>query len=458
MSASGMRRVGRRWLLWLPVVATGAVLLALNLWATRSLGRLDLTAQRVYSLSEESLEAARAIRQPITVTWFYDLRNKSMVDALHLLRQYERANSLIQVTGVDPALRPAQARAAGIQFAGSAVLESGERRATINGGTETDFTNGLIRISQSGSQTICFTQGHGEATLDSLSSLDDLEDHDHDENLVARVEVHERNGLALARNALRTLGFSTVGVNAGGLAQALPHCAVVVVAGPRAPFGAGDLGALRDWTVSGGKSLVLLEPDSAHGLDDLLADFGVAQAAGGITDSGSHYRNDPGSPAVSDYTRHKLTRGLPLSFFPGAAAFEPAGDGLPPGVAVTPLAQTSPQARLPGREAQRLTLVALATGKASPEEGAGRPMLLVAGDSDFATNQHFAALGNGALFVNAVTLLAGADPLLDIRPRHYEQGRVELTNRQMQTVFWTSTVALPALALLIGLMMWWRRR
>ncbi|MGS1009171.1 GldG family protein [Achromobacter anxifer] len=460
MSGGAAHRAARRLALWLPVAAVAALLLALNLWASRHLGRLDLTAQRLYSLAPESIEVARRIDRPVEVTWFYDLRNKSMVDALELLRQYQRANPLIQVRGVDPALRPAEAREAGIQFAGSAVLAAGERRMTINGGTETDFTNALIRISQRGAQTVCFTQGHREAALDSLTSLDDLEEHDGDENLVARVEVHEQHGMAMARNALRTLGFATRGVNAGSLAQALPQCSVAVAAGPRTPFGEGDAQALRAWTAAGGKTLLLLEPDAAHGLDALLGDFGIARPAGALADPASHYRNDPGSPAVSDYTRHKLTRGLPLSFFPGAAGLEPAGDRLPRGVVVTPLAQTSDQALLPGRSAARYALMALATrnAQAAGAEGAALPMLLVAGDSDFATNRHFATLGNGALFTNAVSLLAGEDALLTIRPRHYENRRVELTNRQMRAVFWTSTVALPLLALMAGLLMWWRRR
>jgi len=461
MSArAAWRRAGQRLGLWLPVAAAAALLLALNVWSTRHLGRIDLTAQRLYSLAPESIEVARQVAQPVDVTWFYDLRNKSMVDALELLRQYERANPLIRVRGVDPALRPAEAREAGIQFAGSAVLASGARRMTINGGTETDFTNALIRIGQRGAQTVCFTQGHREATLDSLTSLDDLEDHGDDENLVARVEVHEQHGMAMARNALQTLGFSTRAVNAGALARALPGCAVVVAAGPRTPFGADDAQTLRRWTAGGGKTLLLLEPDTPHGLDALLGDFGIARPAGMLADPGSHYRNDPGSPAVSDYTRHKMTRGLALSFFPGAAGLEPAGDGLPPGVVVTPLALSSDQARLPGRPPARYTLMALATrnAQAASADGGARPTLLVAGDSDFATNRHFATLGNGALFTNAVVMLAGEDALLTIRPRHYENRRVELTNRQMRAVFWTSTVALPLLALLTGLGLWWRRR
>ncbi|WP_459614096.1 Gldg family protein [Bordetella sp. 2513F-2] len=440
---------------WLPVAALAAVLLAANIWAVRHLGRLDLTATRVYSLSEDSLQVARAVPGGVSVTWFYDARNKSMTDALDLLRQYARANPRIAVRGVDPGLRPAEARAAGVQFAGTAVFQSEARRLVVHGGTETDFTNALIRISQADAQRVCFTQGHLEADPYSLAALDDLEDHNEDENLVARVEVHEQHGLAMARQGLETLGYEVAAVQAGSLRASLDGCAVAVVAGPRVPFGADDAQALHDWTLRGGKTLLLLEPDAAHGLDALLAGFGIERAPGAVADPQRHYRSDPGSPAVSDYPRHKLTRGVPMSVFPGVAALQPAAAGIPADVSVTPLAQTSPQARTRGGEPQVHTLMALAV-RTGPAQR--RPMLLVAGDSDFATNRHYATLGDGTLFLNGISVLAEQDPLLAIRPRHYADARVELSNQQMRAVFWTSAVLLPLLALATGLLLWWRRR
>ena len=133
--------------------------------------------------------------------------------------------------------------------------------------------------------------------------------------------------IQVARDTIKRIGYDNTeyGIDYKG-------CAVLVAAGPRTPFGDDEAQALRRWTGAGGKTLLLLEPDTRHGLDGLLADFGIALAPGALADPGSHYRNDPGSPAVSDYTRHKMTRGLPLSFFPGAAGLEPAGDTLPPGV------------------------------------------------------------------------------------------------------------------------------
>src|SRR5690606_28141072 len=52
-----------QWLrIWLPAGALLAVLVAVNIAAYRHLGRIDLTSAGVYSLAEESVAVARAIR------------------------------------------------------------------------------------------------------------------------------------------------------------------------------------------------------------------------------------------------------------------------------------------------------------------------------------------------------------------------------------------------------------
>lgn len=469
-----------QWLrIWLPAGALLAVLVAVNIAAYRHLGRIDLTSAGVYSLAEQSVAVARSIDQPVTVTWYHDLRNKSMTDAMALLRQYAGVNSLISVQGRDPALHPADARRDGIQFAGSAVFQSGPRRLVVHGGTETDFTNAFIRVSRAAVQEVCFTQGHREANPFSLSTLDDLEEHDEDENIVARVEVHEQHGLGIARAALDTLGFKVRLLQSGQLASQLKGCAVVIVAGPRVPFLAEDAQALRGWTAAAGKTLLMLEPGHEHGLDALLQDFGIAVQDGTVRDPGRHFRNDPETPAVSDYPRHRVTRDLPLTFYPGAVALVPAGSGLPDDVRVTPLVQSSPVARIDGQdEAPGVrSLLVLAqrdvdpAGSSAPvlktdpmrqaaltQATLARASLMVAGDSDFATNRYFATLGNGTLFTRSIAFLAEQENLIDIQPRHYETPQLTLTNQQMRAVFWISTVLLPLLALALGIAIWWRRR
>ncbi|MFA7667106.1 MAG: GldG family protein [Burkholderiaceae bacterium] len=463
--------------LLLPVLAIASVLVAANLWAWRHLGRLDLTTGGVYSIGADSHKVLAGIDEPVRVTWFYDLRNKSMTDALALLEQYAQVNPNISVRGIDPAVHPAEARRYGIQFAGSAVFETAQRTLTIHGGTETDFTNALIRIGSRAHQSVCFTQGHREANPFSLKQLDDLEEHDGEENLVARVEVHERHGMGMARDALETLGFQVRRVLTMQGAEALTGCDVLVVAGPKLGLHPDEAEAVRAYVAGGGKALLMLEPGIDHGLDALLDDFGVVHDRRELLDPGHHYKSDPSSPAVSDYTRHRITRHLALTFYPGASFFVPAERGLPEDVQVTPLALTSNQAHPRGAREERgsLTLMLLATrviGRAgetaavaegqaagqAADEAILRPTLLVVGDADFATNTHYPLLGNGALFTGAVSYLAQREQLIDIRPRHYEGDRVQLTNRQMRLTFFITSVLLPLLALGTGLLLWWRRR
>ena len=67
-------------------------------------------------------------------------------------------------------------------------------------------------------------------------------------------------------------------------------------------------------------------------------------------------------------------------------------------------------------------------------------------------------LGNGALFLNAVSYLADQQQLIDITPRQYELPRVQMTNTQMRATFVLSTVVLPLAALALSVFVGWRRR
>lgn len=458
-----LRHLTTRLRLALPVLATASALLAANIWAYRHLGRIDLTSGGVYTISEDTRRVIARVESPLQITWFYDLRNKSMVDALALLEQYARANPAIRVRGVDPAVHPAEARRHGVQFAGTAVFEAAGRTLNVHGGTETDFTNALIRATTRTVQTLCFTHGHAEANPFSLKELDDLEEHDGDENLVARVELHERHGLGMARDALEILGYRLRRVLLLQGEAPLQGCNVLVAAGPRRAFRPEEAAVLNRHLDGGGSAMLLLEPGVDHGLAPVLARFGIRHHPQEVLDPASHYRSDPASPAVSDYPRHRITRQLPLAFFPGTASFTPAEAGLAPGVTVTPLALSSEKSSLRGAndEPGSRTLMLLANRRLDERpvaQGGRQASLLLAGDADFAGNSHFALLGNGALFVNAINHLAQQEQLLDIRPRHYEGKTVQLTNRQMQLSFFVASVLLPLLALGLGAWRWWRQR
>jgi ABC-type uncharacterized transport system involved in gliding motility auxiliary subunit len=461
MGSPGRWRISTKVIL--PILAVASLLLSLNIWAYKSLGRLDLTSGQVYSISPETRRIIAQVKQPVSITWFYDLRNKSMVDALNLLAQYQAANPMIQVRGIDPGLHPALARQFGIQFAGSAVFQAPGKTVTINGGTETDFSNGLIHALSQVRQTICFTQGHLESNPFSFKQLDDNEDHGEEEDVVARIELHERHGMAMARDALETLGYAVRLVLPAQGQATYKDCDLVIVAGPRRAFQPQDADELKDYLLDGGSAMLLLEPQSDHGLQRLLDSFGIHHHADAVSDMGQHYQSDATTPAVSDYTRHAITRNVPVSVFPSVSSFTPADDGLNEAVVVTPLVISSEKSYLGGaREAlDRRTLMLIAArriGNAPMAGGGKRASLVLAGDADFATNHYYPLLGNAALFLNTVNYMTRQHSLIDIQPRHYQSQGVRLTNRQMQLSFFISAVLLPLIAVALGFILWWRRR
>src|SRR3989441_5159990 len=85
-----------------------------------------------------------------------------MRETVELYELIARQNTLVSVEFYDPMINPAQARMLGVNFAGTAVLESQGRRLQGNGGSESDIANGILRVSQGATQRVCFLDGHGE--------------------------------------------------------------------------------------------------------------------------------------------------------------------------------------------------------------------------------------------------------------------------------------------------------
>lgn len=463
-----LKTLSRKAGFWLPVAAVLAVLVAANLLAARTPVRLDLTSAGSYTLGPESRRVVEAVTKPVSVTFFYDLRNKAMQDSKALLEQYT-VNPLVTVRAVDPMLQPAEARRHQVQFAGTAIFESEGRRVVVNGGTEVEFTNGLIRATQLAAQTVCFTDGHNEADPFSLKTHDHFENdmsHSHSHSSGGRaLEIHERHGMGMARDALDALGYQVRAVQLSRGPGQLAGCTVAVVAAPQVPFEAAEAEQLRAWMAEGGRAVVLLEPFAAHGLDVVLADFGIRHQRALVLDEESHYWTDGGTPAVTRYSRHRITRNLAMTFYAGASPLTPAPGPRAAGVTLNPLVQTSARSRTqplagdaaPDTGAQTLMVMATRT-----LEGEGvtprQAQLAVVGDGDFATNSFFGRFGNGTLFLNTVSALAEQDNLIDIVPRNYEMRTVQLTNGQMQAAFLTSTVVLPGLVAALGIVAWRRRR
>ena len=464
------------------------VLVALSYLSVRFPVRWDMTASKIYSLSEPTVQMLKRLDKPVHIVFFHDPMMRETVEIYQLIA---KQTDKVSVEFYDPMLNPAQARMRGVEFAGTAIFESEGRTLQINGPSETDIANGILRVSQGIQQTVCFLDGHGEPDPYSLESHDHSEGNPgHSHGLGAKLVLHERHGMAKARHGLETLNYAAEKISLLQGENKLSKCTVLVVAGPRSPLLAHEIKAIDRYLAEGGNALFMLDPFIRTGLEPVLREFGVILDDDLVIDEASHFWTDVSSPAVTDYNRHEVTRDLPLTFFPGARSLSPTPERVP-GTSVRPIINSS-KTSYGGTNRERaefnkekdkagpLTLMVAVNRRPEFVEStetvtrANSPIPLapqnqkakspkssrvaIIGDSDFATNSFFHILGNGTLFLNTVNYLAAQENLIGLEPRTYDIPRVDLTNRQMKATFFLSIILIPALMAVVGIAVWWRRR
>jgi ABC-type uncharacterized transport system involved in gliding motility auxiliary subunit len=66
--------------------------------------------------------------------------------------------------------------------------------------------------------------------------------------------------------------------------------------------------------------------------------------------------------------------------------------------------------------------------------------------------------GNRDLFLNMMNWLSSDEDLISIRPKDPEDRRLNISQRQMSTLFYASMIFLPLIVVTSGFAVWWRRR
>jgi hypothetical protein len=483
----------RRGEILLYTIGMVGVLVALAYFSLRFPARIDLSEAKLFSLSPATVHMLKRLEKPVHIVFFHD---RMMRETVELYEQMAATSDKVTVEFYDPMVNPAQARMRGVEFPGTAIMESEGRRMVVNGPTETDIANGILRISQGVQQTVCFLDGHGEPDPFSLESHDHTEGNaGHSHGLGAKLVMHERHGMAKARHGLEAMNFVVEKITLLQGGKDLSHCAVLVVAGPKAALLPMEVKAVDKYLADGGNALFMLDPFVRTGLEPVLMEFGIVLDDDIVLDEASHFWADISAPAVTDYNRHEITRDLPLTFYPGARSLSPTPERVP-GTSVRPVVNSSKRSYA-GTDRERanydpktsrggpLTLMVTANrkpefvesteavvrrlregeaaagaaaGKQAADKAKNSSRIAVIGDSDFATNSFFHILGNGTLFVNTVSFLAAKENLIGIQPRTYDRPQVNLTNTQMKGTFFLSIILIPALMAIIGIAVWWRQR
>lgn len=455
--------------------------------------RLDLTARGTYTLGDQSLKVLASVKQPVKILAFFSSTAPEQLKAKDLLETYRYRNNAVTYEFIDPDRRPDVAKKYGIRSYGTLVVEGYGKTQTVQNADEEDLTNAIARLGRSEQKKVYFLTGHGEHALDAT-------DKEGYSSLQAALKKNDYQVAPL--NLLEPSGAQAAGPVATGKPGEAPapaadravpkvpeDAAAVVVAGPRKPLFPQEVEALRHYVRSGGKALVMLDPEHDGGLRDFLKSEGIELKDDIIIDQTSGvYAGNYFMPMVTDYGTHKITEKFRITtFFPEARSVTPTHEPVP-GVQTEVLVSTSDNSwaetdfkMLDQGQAQYeeekdtkgpVPILVLATidkegakpektppeaegeGKDSP---AGKGLLLVVGDSDFVANGQFGLMGNGDLCLNIMNYLGEEENLITVEHRASEGEPLLLTRMQVNTLV-VVLVMVPCIAILAGIAVYRIRR
>ena len=414
--------------------------------------RLDLSEDRVYGLSPQSIQVLEALRsEPVHVYGFFkeDQGTKTILE--NLLKEYAYRHPKFHYEFYDPDRMPAKVKQFGVDAYGTIVIEAKGRHEKTTQVTEEAITNLLARLHRQETKRIVFATGYGGPPLE---------------------EETKPDGYGLLRKKLIDFNYE---VRESFLARdkISRGTDLVVIAGPHVDLLPAELDIVKTYLERGGNLLVLMDPVQAgegKNLQKFLQGYGIRLGEDVVVDKLSKlFGADYLIPLVTEYKPHPITRGFRLaSFFPVARSVRKNSD-VPKDFEVVEFAWTGV-----GSWAET-NLKDLSEGKAEfdakhDEKGplpvaaavttVGEPSrLVVFGDSDFVTNHHLNLSGNRDLFFNAVAWLAGDEFAIAIRPRLRKVTPLYLTERDQKLLFYVSVLGFPLSFLLGGtFLFFWRRQ
>ncbi len=426
-------------------------------------GRLDLTANKQHTLSEQTINVLKSLNEPVQVTGFFTPNSlQSETDAANLIKDYQVYSGKLTYRAIDPQANPAAARQYGIVQDATLVFERGSRQEKVFTFDESSFTNAILKVTQAQQPAIYFTTGHGEIspTDSDVTGLSDVQ-----------TFLQQSNYKVDVLNLATITATQTI---SGGLPA---DTSAVVIASPTKAFAPADEQRLKTYLDNGGRVLLMIDLQEDPGLKDLLQAWGIALRNDLVLDPALNYRGQDAIPVVATFPTHDVTHNLQNLgvFFPGVRSMtEITGTKTSP-VALfttsdqacgkTDFAAIQNQQQIqcdPAKDEKGPFVLGYAVESTPTTPNAKPSRLIVIGNASFASNQVLRnqdSSGNRQLVINMIGWLAGQEQLIAIPPK--EAGTFPLnatSNRDVLFILLSNVVLIPAALLIIGALIWWRRR
>ncbi len=429
----------------------GSLALA-NYIALRHTVRIDLTPEKRYTLSEQTVQVLATLAGPLRITVFYRQQEKQEIQ--DVLELFSRASDKFIYELLDLEKNPARAEALNVKGYGAGIMEYEGRREKMFAVSEDGLLTAILKLTEKAEKTVRFVKGHGEKDIYGTDA---------------------KNSYSMICKALQAENYRVEELLLMQAQAVPPDTQALIIAGPEKDFLPREIEMLDAYLKSGGRVLMLCDPFPLPALESYLKEKQIQFARDYLIDTQSKLMAfDHLTPIIIPDKRHPIARNMNEAIiFPVCRSVMPLDQA-----AVEVLALSSPESWAetdtqsvrtntvtfnPGQDIRGPVPVAVIThvdGSAAEGEAPPQGLLIAMGNSAFATNHYLNVLGNKDFFLNTVNWLAEKSGMLSARSKSggAPVSMFFLTELQSKLVFWSAVVIEPSLVLLIGIMVIaWRR-
>jgi ABC-type uncharacterized transport system involved in gliding motility auxiliary subunit len=425
-----------------------AASVALYQLAARYSVQWDFTQSASNTLEASSVDVLKQLPGDIKLTVYATAQDANQGDIHKVVRDfvalYQRYKPDIALTFIDPVSQPEEARKVNIQANGEMLVEYGGRVEHLTVLNEQALTSTLLRLAHSKDKLLMFLDGHGERKLDGIANHD----------------------LGEFGKRLQQNGYHISSLNLT-IAQDVPrNASMLLITQPQVDLLPGEVDKLLSYVAQGGNILWLVDAEPLHGLEPLAEKLGLLLTPGIVMDPAAEEMRAPANWALAaGYPPHAVTHNFNLiTVFPFARAIGSEEnqtwqrttlvEAAPRGWVSSGTTQSKPQFDQ-NHDVPGPATIALALQRDVNDRD---QRIVVVGSGSFLANAYSGNGGNIDLGINMVNWLANEEKLIATQPRAVKDSAVNLNKTKLAIISGGFLLALPALLMLVGGVLWWRRR
>ncbi len=451
------------------IVVVIAIIILINLIAGKLPLSVDMSAQRIFSLSEQSLQTLKIIDNTLEIAVFYESGEEQPHIEL-LLNEYEkRAEGRIKLYFIDPEINPIEANSWDTEKSGitngDIIIRYGDSSIklteyqmiekdyygfinTFSG--EQKITGAIRTLVEENLPVIVFLEGHEEKSINTtLLSLK--------ESLQASAwNVDEINLLSTDINSVEF------------------DC--LVIPAPKRDLSSAETSALSVYLNRGGRALFMFDISSKNeeliNFHHLLETFGikiensivVEESRGGYYSENKMYivPSIENHEIVNSLSRKNLFALLPFSRNISIENSDETIDAVPllssSSESWIRTDMTNSSIEMTDEDDAGPAVLAVAVNKNNYEDKYPETRMVAVGNAKFIEDEMLNIQGNLDFFMNSLSWLNERNDFMLISPKLVNPDRMYLQGYQYIVLIIISAVIIPLLPFIAGLFIWFKRR